>query len=102
MSHKDTQRLCELLGASDGPGATDYDVDVSGNDIVVRCFRKIQYENGTMYESFVDMSTGLADGKGCVTRSAEGMWLPRVKTQSFFVPTPISLPELCRRKMRVV
>ncbi len=47
-----------------------YDVDVSGNDIVVRCFRKIQYENGTMYESFVDMSTGLADGQGCVTRSA--------------------------------
>ncbi len=70
VSHKDTQRLCELLGASDGPGATDYDVDVSGNDIVVRCFRKIQYENGTMYEGFVDMSTGLADGQGCVTWSA--------------------------------
>ncbi len=32
--------------------------------------RKITYENGTVYEGFVDVSTGLANGEGSVTWGA--------------------------------
>jgi hypothetical protein len=41
-----------------GPGDPQalYDVDVGnvGDDIIVRCHRKIVYPNGTIYSGFVD------------------------------------------------
>jgi DNA-directed RNA polymerase subunit RPC12/RpoP len=67
LDTKDTAQLCELL---EGTGDLQaYDVDV-GNDIIVRCHRKIVYPNGTVYTGFVDTATGLADGEGTVTWGA--------------------------------
>jgi hypothetical protein len=67
LDTKDTAQLCELL---EGPGDSQaYDVDV-GNDIIVRCHRKIVYPNGTVYIGFVDTATGLPDGEGSVTWGA--------------------------------
>jgi hypothetical protein len=65
LDTKDAAQLCELL---EGPGDSQaYDVDV-GNDIIVRCHRKIVYPNGTVYIGFVDTATGLPDGEGSVTQ----------------------------------
>ena len=67
LDTKDAAQLCELL---EGPGDSQaYDVDV-GNDIIVRCHRKIVYPNGTVYIGFVDTATGLPDGEGSVTWGA--------------------------------
>ena len=38
-----------------------YDVDV-GEDIIVRCHRKIVYPNGTIYNGFVDTATRMRAG----------------------------------------
>ncbi len=68
LAARDSAQLCELVG---GPGDQQalYDVDV-GDDIIVRCHRKIVYPNGTIYSGFVDTATGLPDGEGSVTWGA--------------------------------
>ena len=70
LAARDTAQLCELVNVG-GPGDPQvlYDVDV-GDDIIVRCHRKIVYPNGTIYSGFVDTATGLPDGEGSVTWGA--------------------------------
>ena len=36
-----------------------FDVDIQASDIIVRSHRTICYENGTVYEGFVDVTKGL-------------------------------------------
>jgi lipoprotein-anchoring transpeptidase ErfK/SrfK len=47
-----------------------YDIDICASDIIVRSHRTICYENGTVYEGFVEVTKGLADGEGRVTWGA--------------------------------
>ena len=64
LSHKDARGLCKLLQDGHGPA---FDFNIQENEIILRCHRKVSYENGTVYEGFVDVATGLADGEGSVT-----------------------------------
>jgi hypothetical protein len=64
LSQKNTHLLVNLFsGTADLP---IFDVDVS-DKLILRRFRKIRYDNGTVYEGFVDEATGRPDGDGTVT-----------------------------------
>jgi hypothetical protein len=52
LAARDTAQLCEFVGGPGDPQAL-YDDDV-GDDIIVRCHRKIIYLHGTIYSGFVD------------------------------------------------
>ena len=61
---------CASSIARGDAAATVFDVDIQASDIIVRSHRTICYENGTVYEGFVDVTKGLADGEGRVTWGA--------------------------------
>jgi hypothetical protein len=66
LSQRDARGLVQLLQA-DATASTLFDIDIQASDIIVRSHRTISYENGTVYEGFVNVATGLADGEGSVT-----------------------------------
>jgi hypothetical protein len=68
VSQKDARGLVQLLQAD--AAAQVIDVDIQASDIIARSHRTICYKNGTVYEGFVDVKTGLADGEGRVTWGA--------------------------------
>ena len=69
LTRADSLRLCELLQPEKKAGP-EHEIGLKGDKIVVRTLRSISWDNGTVFEGFVDAATGKPDGEGTVTWGA--------------------------------